>query len=309
MESPKTYPPAGRSAITGHFKVAQGLLVLLGMLLAGLFITGFATAGIDALLPGSGRTALLLSSACQAILAFLLPAIVTWRIMGPRPFAALCADRGFTLKALAGIVLIYLASVPAMDQIVYWNDHVSFPASMSSLEEVMRKMEEMNAAVGETLMDTVSIGGLISGILVVGILTGIAEEFFFRGGMQRILTANGVNHHVAIWVTAFIFSAIHFQFFGFFPRLLMGAWFGYLLWWTKSIWACAAAHALNNSMVVLITWLTLRGSLPESLREMGLATEGFPFPAIASAAVTTVLIGWGHFFRRSSREPSTQKKC
>lgn len=301
MDYRKTTSAPGLDRVSHHFNVAQGLLLLLGTLLAGLFLTGFVAVGINVIFPAGERTAMLLSSASQAILAFLVPAVVTWRIMKPHPMTSLDADRGYTLSALLGIIIIYAASVPAMDQTVYWNEHISLPAALAGLEETMRKMEEMNAAVGETLMDTDTIGGLISGIAVVGILTGIAEEFFFRGGMQRILTHNGVNHHVAIWVTAFVFSAIHFQFFGFFPRLLMGAWFGYLIWWTRSVWASATAHALNNSMVVLTTWLSLKGILPESIREMGLATTGVPWLALTSAAVTALLIAFGRFFRPLSK--------
>ncbi|MDE7160577.1 MAG: CPBP family intramembrane metalloprotease [Muribaculaceae bacterium] len=292
--------PSGRpspGSVAGHFNIAGGLLLLLGTLLAGLFLTGFVTAGVDVMIPGHTRTALLVTSATQAVLAFILPAVVSWRIMGTKPLQALCADKGFSLSALAGIILIYFASVPAMDQIVCWNEHISFGGALSGLEETLRKMEEMNGAVGETLMETTSIGGLVSGIAVIGILTGIAEEFFFRGGMQRMLTLNGVNRHIAVWVTAFVFSAIHFQFFGFFPRLLMGAWFGYILLWTRSVWASATAHALNNSMVVVITWMSLRGLLPEGIRESGFASEGFPWLCIASAIVTTLLIAFGKFFK------------
>lgn len=301
MDYRKTTSAPGLDRVSHHFNVAQGLLLLLGTLLAGLFLTGFVAAGINTIFPAGERTAILLSSAAQAILAFIIPAIATWRIMRPHPLISMNADRGYTWQALLGIIIIYAVSVPAIDQIVFWNEHITLPAAMAGVEETLRKMEEMNAAVGETLMDTDTIGGLISGIAVVGILTGIAEEFFFRGGMQRIMTQNGVNHHVAIWVTAFVFSAIHFQFFGFFPRLLMGAWFGYLMWWTGSVWASATAHALNNSMVVLITWLTMQGILPESMREMGLATAGMPWLALTSAVVTALLIARGGFFRPASK--------
>ena len=57
--------------------------------------------------------------------------------------------------------------------------------------------------------------------------------------------------HVAIWVTAFIFSAIHVQFYGFVPRMLMGAMFGYVLAWTGSLWVPIVMHFVNNGIAVV----------------------------------------------------------
>ncbi|HMR19324.1 MAG TPA: CPBP family intramembrane metalloprotease, partial [Sphingobacterium sp.] len=62
------------------------------------------------------------------------------------------------------------------------------------------------------------------------------------------------NHHLAIWITAVVFSAIHFQFYGFFPRLLLGAFFGYMMAWTQNIWVPVVAHFINNASVTLLAF-------------------------------------------------------
>ncbi len=77
---------------------------------------------------------------------------------------------------------------------------------------------------------------------------------FFRGALQRIMATGGVSAHAAIWIAAFVFSAFHMQFFGFLPRLLIGAFFGYLLWWSGSLWLPVCAHALNNTMALVLEW-------------------------------------------------------
>lgn len=283
-------PHVGGDVLAHNFGIAKGLLILLGTLLCGLFITGLASQAIIACCGAGTRLSLLLTAATQCVLAFMIPSVVTMRCLGSDPLRRMCATRGATPKALLGVAAVCVAAMPALDQVIYWNEHMSFPSSMAGLEQTLREMEELNASVGRRLMDTTSFGGMFGGVMVMGVLTGISEEFFFRGGMQRILTLNGVNRHVAIWVTAFVFSAIHFQFYGFVPRLLMGAWFGYLLVWTRSVWCSAFAHALNNSVVVVATWLSLRGIVSADVDMFGVTVGSFPWPALVSAAATAALV-------------------
>jgi membrane protease YdiL (CAAX protease family) len=60
------------------------------------------------------------------------------------------------------------------------------------------------------------------------------------------------NKTTIIWICAAIFSAIHMQFLGFVPRLLLGAYFGYLLIWSGNIWLPIIAHFCNNAIAVLL---------------------------------------------------------
>lgn len=90
-------------------------------------------------------------------------------------------------------------------------------------------------------------------ILIIAIMAGIGEELLFRGVLQKILINWTRNTHVGILCAAIIFSAIHFQFFGFFPRMILGMVLGYLYVWSKSIWVPIIAHALNNALTVTFT--------------------------------------------------------
>lgn len=64
-----------------------------------------------------------------------------------------------------------------------------------------------------------------------------------------------LNNHLAVWVTAFIFSFIHFQFYGFIPRLLLGALLGYVLLWSGNIRYSMIMHGTNNALSVLLFYL------------------------------------------------------
>ena len=108
------------------------------------------------------------------------------------------------------------------------------------------------------LMQETSWGALAVNVLIVGVAAGFSEELLFRGAFQRLLTTGGMNRHLAVWAVAFVFSAVHMQFFGFFPRLLLGAYFGYLLLWTRNIWVPVAAHTLNNTIYVVTAWIQQR---------------------------------------------------
>ena len=118
------------------------------------------------------------------------------------------------------------------------------------------------------------------------------EEFFFRGALMGIMRRGRANIHVVIWTVAIIFSAIHFQFFGFVPRMLLGAWFGYLLVWTRSLWVPVIAHALNNGAVTVFQWMDSNHYVDGSaLEQLGVPADGqFPWLALASTVATILSI-------------------
>ena len=147
-----------------------------------------------------------------------------------------------------------------MNAIIEWNKSWHLPESFQSLEQFFRQLEDGAEATTNILMNGASIPSLIVSVLIVGVLAGFSEELFFRGALQRILGQTRLNIHVTIWLVAFIFSAFHFQLFGLVPRMLLGAFFGYLLWWSKSLWLPIILHVLNNSIVVIATYLDTEGT-------------------------------------------------
>lgn len=191
----------------------------------------------------------------QDLLVFIIPAIAVAMLSTRFPASLLAVDKlpDFRMTVLA--ILALLLSLPAMNLIIEWNQNISLPESLKSIEEQMRNMEQSAEASIKLLLGGSNIAGLIVNILIVGVLAGFSEELFFRGALQRLLTSGSIMPHLMIWVTAFIFSAFHLQFFGFVPRMLLGAFFGYLLWWSGSLWLPILLHSLNNSIVVIAEWV------------------------------------------------------
>ena len=116
---------------------------------------------------------------------------------------------------------------------------------------MLDKEEQMEALIN-LLINEEGITALISNIIVIALLAALTEEFLFRGAIQRIIEKWTNNHHIVIWSAAIVFSAIHMQFYGFIPRMLLGAYFGYLLYWSQSIWLPVFAHFVHNSIAVFV---------------------------------------------------------
>lgn len=224
----------------------------------------------------------------QDILVFIAPTIFTALIAAYHPWSYIGVDTLPDWKAVAGVVVVAFVSIPTLNCIVAWNDSLHLPESMADIETLLRNAEEMARASVAALMSGTSVETLLMGVLLVGILTGIAEEFFFRGGLQRIFGSLLRRPVLAVWCAAIVFSAIHMQFFGFFPRVLMGAWFGYLFLWSRSLWLPILGHALNNSLVVLSTWMTARGYIARNtLDTIGTSGDGISIALAAGSILLT----------------------
>lgn len=137
------------------------------------------------------------------------------------------------------------------------------------------------------MMNVHSITDLIFNLLLVAVLAGLGEELFFRGILQKIF-GEWRNAILAIWMAAFIFSAIHLQFYGFFPRMLLGAFFGYLLFWSGNLWLPILAHTVNNGLAVLFYYLKFNGVKMPDLDTIG--TGDTLYLAAISFVVTVFLI-------------------
>ena len=143
-----------------------------------------------------------------------------------------------------------------------------------------------------------SVGGLLMNILVIAVIPAFAEEFFFRGflmgTLQRIM-----GKHASVWVSAAIFSAVHFQFYGFFSRLVLGAILGYLVVFSRSLWTSMLAHFLNNFLMLMVAFFMLSGDIGNGTDPFEPAPMGW-LAATASLTITCILF---YFFRRNQTHP------
>lgn len=280
----KTSKPMERRT---QLKLGTRLLLLLCIMGFGLMVAAVETKLLI-------KQSMLAMLTIQDIFAFILPAVVAMALFYLRPLHVMGLDRMPSLKALAVVVVFYLVSLPAMNWLVDFNGSMVLPSWMSGVEEAMRQAEDMAADATKQILDINTIPQLLFCLFVVGLMAGLSEEMLFRGAMQRTMQDSRLGAHTAIWVTAIVFSAFHMQFFGFLPRMLLGAWLGYLFVWTRSLWVPIIAHTLNNSTVVVMSYLAGKGVVPEGFGDnLGLPADGaFPWMATASLVLSIAIALW-----------------
>lgn len=286
-------------------KYFEGLLVVAGIFLIFFVITYISFPLISELfhLDDSSRSGMLTLAVIQSLLLFIAPSFVAARIISIRPLDFLKLNKAPGWLALLGVIFAYLIALPFLNQIIYWNENISFPESISHWGAILKDMEEAANSASETMLATSSWGGLAVNLAIIALLTAFGEELFFRGTLQNAGAARGANH-TAIWVVAILFSTMHFQIFGFVPRMLLGAWFGYLLYWTRSIYVPVFAHFLNNGVVVVCSWLSA-GSDEFDFDYLGVVEYGFPMPAFISAVAFVIFIV---YFRKFFFDAFNKKK-
>lgn len=201
--------------------------------------------------PNSMRLAQTIQSVCM----FLLPALAFSYLCGGSPKVYLKTDKVQNLSFLLLAIVLIVAIQPVVNTISYYNHQIILPDSFASFEQWMKGSEQSAEKTVRLLFSDKSITGLVFNLLVIAVMAGLAEEVFFRGCLQQIMQKIFLNTHVAIWVTAVIFSIIHFQFYGFFPRVILGALLGYLFVWSGNIWVPVIVHTIHNGLNVVLAYV------------------------------------------------------
>lgn len=285
-------------------KAAFRFIMLFGLMFVGMIVSGSFSILFESIF--QGRDFLLAGSVVQNVIAFFLPAYYTYKYSGCDTRVSLGLYGRYDWKAFAVALIIFVVSFPAMEFVIEWNEKLRLPQSMSDIQASILEMESKAREMTDMILSVDSIGGLIVNIVIVGGLTGFCEEIFFRGGVQGLLKKSGINSHACVWIAALVFSVMHFQFLGFFPRLLVGAFCGYLYKWTKSIWLSATLHAINNSVVVVVYWLNMRNIGFETEDLYSVAGSWFPLLASVSTVCTFLVI---LYLRKYIIDNHGVKKC
>lgn len=245
--------------IKGLFAGSSNWVKLLVTLLIPLFLLCFTSviwaliieaAGVDVTSLNVERAVQFISS----VITFIVGGVSVAYLIFENPKEELMMSSwGGGKNYLYGIIAL-LALLPIVGVLNEWNQGISFPDALAPLEQWMREAEDAAAELQERFLSGTSYLDLIINIVIMAITPAICEELLFRGVLQNQLEKWFKNAHIAVWVAAIIFSAIHFQFYGFLPRMVLGAALGYLLVYGKSLWLPIVAHCVNNSLAVITAW-------------------------------------------------------
>lgn len=196
----------------------------------------------------------------QHIGLFILPSIV-FALLITTKWKQFLGFRKAALPFAIGSILVMIAAMPAINGLAWINEQISLPDALAGLEQSLSGMEDNAAQLTKAITETNSPWIFIFNVLVVAVLPALGEEMIFRGALIPLLIRWTGKRHNAVWISAFLFSAMHMQFYGFLPRMLLGALLGYLFIWSRSLWAPVLAHFTNNALAVFLIFMINRGSI------------------------------------------------
>lgn len=297
----------------------SSILIIIGFLLLGMVVGNIAAAGVMIGIGGvgmkdmadingalmaspTGWLALMLGQGVASLIIFVATGILYWKLVEKKNL------RDFNLRSTPPIgvflfaIVIQLFFMPVNGWLQTINESMQLPASLKGLEDFIKGMEENLAGMTEFMTTFDSIGELFLAFIVIAVIAGVGEELIFRGLIQRKLHIAFNNPHIAIWVAAFIFSAIHMQFYGFLPRLMLGAMFGYFYYFTGNLWVPIVAHIFNNGLAVMLLYLSHQKKISADLEEI----DKVPFPAAVTCLVLAIGLLW--YFQKYTATEVTNSK-
>ena len=221
-----------------------------------------------------------------SFVAFILFPILHITALEHKPLMPLVDERTHLGQTLLLVTILGLAFPLAISPIQEWNAHLQFPDFMAGFEHWARQQEDLANSMTELVTNFDTVGELLIALLVMAVIAGIGEELVFRGMIQNELWRGSNNIHLAIWVSAFVFSAIHIQFFGFIPRLLLGALFGYLYYWSGNLIVPMVAHFVNNAFGVIMRYLYNIKVISTDVEEVDAA----PWSVVIVCTIVAVLL-------------------
>lgn len=274
----------------------QGTRLLTFMLLLIFGILFSSVLGVFVAMINGGEIAdlnnLQIIQVLNQVIGFMLPAVLYVMLVYERPLNYL-GFRKIPAWSLLGIAALFTI-IPFLSWVTDWNDSIVFPESMRALEAKLRLTQQKSE---EVIKMFISQGSLFSSMLIIAALAAVSEELLFRSVLQKGLMRLFKNVHVAIIVTAFVFSAFHMDFFGFFPRFILGLMLGYIFWMSGSIFPSMLMHFVNNATIVMLYYLNTRGFTDIDVEHFG-STDNVLLIVLSLVATVAIFIICNRFSKR-----------
>lgn len=185
---------------------------------------------------------------------FIIPAIIFSYLRTESPTRYLQWKKSIEGTPLALSVVIMMVAFPVLMILMVINQAMVLPDFLQGLETWMKDQEIQLAGLTEVFLKMDSFGDFLLNLVMIAVIPAIGEEMLFRGGLQKLLQEWTQKPHLAIFLSAAIFSAIHVQFYGFLPRMVIGMLLGYLFYWSGNLWYPIVGHFINNGVQVLAVY-------------------------------------------------------
>lgn len=264
----------------------ERILTLVGLLIVGTILASFVPLLFMPSTDSLGNLNFLrITQIISQFFMFIIPPILYSVLVKEKPFEYLGFTKTSVWFFLTGTIMMY-AILPLNNVVAEWNANISFPESMKAIENIIKTMQEQATEIIEKMLNVNNIGGLMINLFMIAGLAAFGEELLFRSLLQPFLIKACRNVHIGIFVASFVFSFIHFEFYGFLPRLVLGLLLGYMFYYSRSIWVPMLMHFVNNGTAVVLYYLNNIGVTNVDVESFG-QTELLPL--IISIIVMTVL--------------------
>ena len=237
-----------------NLKQSTGMRVFI-FLIAFLVCTLIGAAVAALFTVGNDIVRLKIGQGISSALMFIAPPLILYAFTRTEPMRQMGFRKPIKWWMLLIGILLMFVSLPLTNLLGTWNEKVNFGPF---LESFLKMLEDAAGDLTQRMLEVDTIGGLLGNLLVIALIPAIGEELTFRGVVQQALTRK-CNPHVAIWLSAFIFSFIHFQFYGFLPRMFLGLILGYMFYYSGSLWTSILMHFINNGTAVVVAYLDYKG--------------------------------------------------
>ena len=235
-------------------------------------------------------------------------------ILGPALFVYLTKKEpaDYCLLKLVDPRIIFLSILaictvyPFISVTASWNEGMHLPEALQGVERWMKESEELLKDTTLQMLESSSIPQLIFNLIVIALIPAIGEELTFRGVIQQSLAKHLKNEHVAVWLAATLFSAIHLQFFGFFPRLLLGVLLGYIFLYGKSLIASIFCHFMNNAIIIIYAYVSDPKTALDSESSLNM-THGTIAASVLLLVVTFFILSWINHINNKAESKKSEK--
>ncbi len=231
----------------GSFVIGSAAAIPIWIMMTGKSVL---TMGKDMLDPAN-IDAVKMIQVVSTIIVFFIPAVITARIASIHPFQRLGFRKGIKVERVLTAGLIMLCALPLVGFLAEINKAIPISAGM---KKVFDTMESQYAEQVKLMATFKSPLDYVIALFIIALMPAVVEEVFFRGGMQNIFMRWFKTPWLVIFITGFIFSAIHFSWYGFIPRLGLGMILGYIFYYTGNLWYSILAHFFNNALMITILY-------------------------------------------------------
>ncbi len=205
----------------------------------------------DELLKPENLNAFKMIQVVSTVIMFFLPAYITARSASSQPFKRLGFVSSLKTDRLILSVAIMLCVLPLVGFLADLNEAIPISAKLRKIFESMES--DYNEQIKKIVVFKSPLD-YVTALLVIAFFPAFVEEVFFRGAMQQIFMRWFVQPWLVIFITSLIFSAIHFSWYGFIPRIALGMMLGGIFYYTGNLWYSIAAHFFNNALMVTILY-------------------------------------------------------